>query len=346
LNFIIQRPTNIFELQAPRPDAYTKAIDDLIQKNSDLQMLFVILPTNKIDNYAAVKKRLSVNIGIPSQCFLSKNVTNKGLMSVATKVVIQMNAKLGGEPWSCPVPVKKMMVVGFDVHHGVKGSGSQAVGAMVSTTTGTFASYFSTVSFHSSGDELARLMAADLIKCVEAYKQCMSELPDRIMFYRDAVGDGQLNFVIDTELEQIKKGLETFYAKEGQSAPKLSFIIVTKKTSSRIFTVNPKIDNPPPGTICDDVITLPERYDFFLVPQVARQGAVSPVNYNVIFDTQGLKAERMQAFTYKLCHLYFNWSGTVSVPAPCQYAHKLAFLTGTAIGSACNSKLSYNLHFL
>ena len=69
-------------------------------------MLFVILPTNKIDNYAAVKKRLSVNIGIPSQCFLSKNVTNKGLMSVATKVVIQMNAKLGGEPWSCPVPVK------------------------------------------------------------------------------------------------------------------------------------------------------------------------------------------------------------------------------------------------
>jgi len=56
-----------------------------------------------------------------------------------------------------------MMVVGFDVHHGVKGSGSQAVGAMVSTTTGTFASYFSTVSFHSSGDELARLMVADLI---------------------------------------------------------------------------------------------------------------------------------------------------------------------------------------
>ena len=76
-------------------------------------MLFVILPTNKIDNYAAVKKRLSVNIGIPSQCFLSKNVTNKGLMSVATKVVIQMNAKLGGEPWSCPVPVKVKKIFNF-----------------------------------------------------------------------------------------------------------------------------------------------------------------------------------------------------------------------------------------
>ena len=26
---------------------------------------------------------------------------------------------------------------------------------------------------------------------------------------------------------------------------------------------------------------------------------------------------------YKLTHLYFNWPGTVRVPAPCQYAHKL-----------------------
>ena len=40
-------------------------------------------------------------------------------------------------------------------------------------------------------------------------------------------------------------------------------------------------------------------------------------------DLNGLGAEKLQRLTYKLCHLYFNWPGTVRVPAPCQYAHKV-----------------------
>jgi hypothetical protein len=34
-------------------------------------------------------------------------------------------------------------------------------------------------------------------------------------------------------------------------------------------------------------------------------------NYNVIVDTFGLSAERLQQLTYKMTHLYYNWSGTV-----------------------------------
>ena len=36
----------------------------------------------------------------------------KGLMSVATKVVVQMNCKLGGEPWAVKIPLKNTMVIG------------------------------------------------------------------------------------------------------------------------------------------------------------------------------------------------------------------------------------------
>jgi hypothetical protein len=43
---------------------------------------------------------------VPSQCYLSKNLTNKNLNSVASKVLIQMTAKLGGVPWSIKVPLK------------------------------------------------------------------------------------------------------------------------------------------------------------------------------------------------------------------------------------------------
>jgi len=88
------------------------------------------------------------------------------------------------------------------------------------------------------------------------------------------------------------------------------------------------------------------RYDFFLIPQSVRQGTVSPINCNVMVDNSGLIPDQIQRFTFKLCHLYFNWSGTVAVPAPCQYAHKLAFLTGQALEGPANSNLHRLLHYL
>ena len=52
---------------------------------------------------------------------------------------------------------------------------------------------------------------------------------------------------------------------------------------------NGKLSNPPSGTIVDDVVTLPERYDFFLISQSVRQGTVNPTSYNVIEDNSGLR---------------------------------------------------------
>ena len=49
----------------------------------------------------------------------------------------------------------------------------------------------------------------------------------------------------------------------------------------------------------DDVVTLPERYDFFLVSQSVRQGTVNPTSYNVIEDSSGLRPDHLQKLTYK-----------------------------------------------
>ena len=73
------------------------------------------------------------------------------------------------------------------------------------------------------------------------------------------------------------------------------------------------------------------RYDFFLVSQSVNQGTVNPTSYNVVKDTSGLLPKHIQALTYKLTHLYYNWPGAVRVPAPCQYAHKFAFLVSFPI---------------
>nr|CAD7448982.1 unnamed protein product [Timema bartmani] len=137
-----------------------------------------------------------------------------------------------------------------------------------------------------------------------------------------------------------KEQLDKIY---GGTPVKMAFIIVTKRINTRIFL---KGGNPPPGTVVDDCITIPDRYDFYLVSQSVRQGTVSPTSYNVISDNIGLDPDKLQRLTYKLTHLYYNWSGTVRVPAPCQYAHKLAFLVGQALHRSPNVQLDDYLYFL
>jgi len=348
LGLNIRPPTDVIKIPDGRSGSYLQALDTATKK--DLQLLFVILPNNKLDLYSVIKKRLSVNLGIPSQCFLAKNLTNKGLMSIATKVVVQMNAKLGGEPWSIQIPLKNTMITGFDAYRGggaTKVGERSAIGALVATVNGTFSKYFSTVSNHKGLEELGTNLALDMNKCLDVYSvENGGKLPERIIMYRDGVGDGQLRLVYDVETQHIKKSLYDYYDNaKVQQKPTLTYIVVTKRINTRIFNIGSN-ENPGPGTIVDSTITLPERYDFYMVTAAARQGTVSPCSYNVVVDDGDLDADKLQRITYKMCHMYYNWSGTVAVPAPCQYAHKLAFLTGMALGSAPAEGLSNKLHFL
>ena len=43
-------------------------------------------------------------------------------------------------------------------------------------------------------------------------------------------------------------------------------------------------------------------------------------------EGKSLGPDVIQQLAYKLTHMYFNWPGTVRVPALCQYAHKLALM--------------------
>ena len=88
------------------------------------------------------------------------------------------------------------------------------------------------------------------------------------------------------------------------------------------------------------------RYDFYLVAQNCNVGTVSPSSYNVLYDNLGLSPDKLQILTYKMTHLYYNWAGTLRVPAVCQYAHKLAFLVGQYIHQSPSHVLEKQLYFL
>jgi len=58
-------------------------------------------------------------------------------------------------------------------------------------------------------------------------------------------------------------------------------------------------------------------YDFFLVSQLVRQGTVTPTHFVVLRDDADYGPDIIQKLSYKLCFLYYNWAGTVRIPACC-----------------------------
>uniref|UniRef100_A0A8C1DVB7 Piwi-like RNA-mediated gene silencing 1 n=1 Tax=Cyprinus carpio carpio TaxID=630221 RepID=A0A8C1DVB7_CYPCA len=300
-------------------------------------VVVVILPTNRKDKYDCVKKYLCVECPTPSQCVVSRTISKpQALMTVATKIALQMNCKMGGELWSVEIPLRQLMIVGIDCYHDTA-AGKRSIGALVASLNQGMSRWFSKCVLQNRGQEIIDALKGSL----QGYN---NSLPSRIIVYRDGVGDGMLQSVVDYEVPQIMQSIKTM----GQDyEPKLSVVVVKKRISSRFFArIDGKIANPPPGTVIDTEVTRPEWYDFFIVSQAVRFGCVAPTHYNVVFDSSGLKPDHMQRLTYKLCHMYYNWQGIVRVPAPCQYAHKLAFLVGQSIHKEPNMNLDDFLYYL
>lgn len=345
------------------------------QCNTNPKMILICVSNNQADRYSVIKRVCSVQYAVPSQVVTRRVMDGRDrrkMMSVATKVAIQMNTKIGGLPWNVNIPLSDCMFIGYDVCHDTRDRG-RSFGALVATIdiknqTNQKSKFFSVVNAHRDGQELSNYLSIGVISALKKYQEVHGKLPARIMFYRDGVGEGQTNYVIQHELAHLLSSLKEFYGCE----PKLGFTIVSKRINTKFFVEGPNgAQNVPAGTIVDDVVTLPERYDFFLVSQHVNQGTATPTNYNVIHDTFGLPPDLLQLLTYKMCHLYvsfkistiriiddlvesflslsefqYNWSGTTRVPAVCQYAHKLAFLVGNYLHQSPAVGLNDYLYFL
>ena len=108
----------------------------------------------------------------------------KGLMSVATKVAIQMNAKLGGEPWAVRMPLTDTMVIGYDTYHDSIQKG-RSVGAVVASLNSSMTKYLSVASLHSNpAQELNDNMCPAISKALRKYNELNGNLPSRVIIYR------------------------------------------------------------------------------------------------------------------------------------------------------------------
>jgi hypothetical protein len=124
--------------------AYVEALRSLAAGN---QILFIAFLTNNVPKYQRVKQVLINELKKPSQCVLNKTLqlcsSHRGA-SIVTKIAIQMNGKLGGEPWAVQIDYPGVMFVGMDVFHSGGVNASSTVG-FVSSTDSRCTTFFSQV---------------------------------------------------------------------------------------------------------------------------------------------------------------------------------------------------------
>ena len=166
INVAQPRPCN---LTNDRTETYLKCLREII--NPSVQLVMTIFPQMKSDRYDAIKKLCLLEKPIGTQvrmelprdyllaqlrslsfysCFHqvinAKTIMNeKRVVSVAQKVLLQLNCKLGGELWSCATPFKDLMVIGIDVFND-KAKRSGSLVGVVSTINSSLSRYYSTAS--------------------------------------------------------------------------------------------------------------------------------------------------------------------------------------------------------
>ena len=120
------------------------------------------------------------------------------LKTVAQKILLQMNCKLGGELWRLLIPVKKAMIVGIDVYHKTEKK-FKSIAGFVSSLNGDQTRWYSKVCFQQVGQELTDSLKVAFTQALKKYQEVNNYLPDKIFIYRDGVSEGQLAHVTDHE---------------------------------------------------------------------------------------------------------------------------------------------------
>jgi len=337
LGMSVQNPRNM--IPYANAQGLSKAMDQIRNGGGKPDMIVMILRNQNKSLYDFFKKKCSCEWGVPSQCLLTKHFMKRnGLASVITKIAIQMQCKLGGAPYAVKIPPKdKFMIVGMDTYHDSSKKGLSCA-AVVATMNNEFTKYCWATAMVSNRQEINSITKMQFTKLLQSFHDHNNGPPGMVIIYRDGVGEGQVNSVMEFEFSGIQAAIA-----EVNPEAKIAFLTISKRIETRFFS---RGGNPPGGTIVDTVATHANMKDFYMVPIESRQGTVAPLHYRMHYNTIPLKADHFQQITYMLCFMYFNWNGPVKIPSPVQYAHKLAYLVGTHLHTDPHKNLSKSLFFL
>ncbi|KAJ1545022.1 Protein argonaute 10 [Cladochytrium tenue] len=296
------------------------------------QMIFCIFERGS-SVYEDIKFAAETKLNIMTQCFQSKHVFNTK-PGVAINLALKINAKLGGvnlvvDPpkhlnvLGKPIPT---MIMGADVTHPPPGAqGGVSIAAVVASMDAKFAEYRAAIRVQPPRLEIIGNLDEVSRELLQQFQQrARGRLPDRVVFYRDGVSEGQFGEVALREVSALRKGLREI----GAANCKLTFLVVNKRHPVRFFVKDPRDGdhkgNVMAGTVVDTGITHPFEFDFFLNSHAGLQGTSRAAHYHVLYDENNFTADDLQEITYRMCYLYARATRAVSIVPPAYYSHLVA----------------------
>ncbi|KAI9217730.1 ribonuclease H-like domain-containing protein [Blastocladiella britannica] len=310
--------------------ALATAVQQQFGKPADF--LVVILGRKSVDTYAEIKRIGDTVIGIPTQCLVSNKVDRANEQYWAN-VALKVNVKLPQNAFNFHVngskfltPQVPTMIIGADVTHPSPGSDAPSISALVGSVDPFAHRYIATVQEQpASREEMIVHMKIMFATLLQSWFRINKGFPQRIVFYRDGVSEGQFQTVSQIEIRLIQEVLANARA----TNTKLTFVIVQKRHHTRFFAQdqndNDRSGNIKAGLVVDRGVTHPTDFDFFLQSQAGLQGTSRPTYYYVLYDQIGWTADDLQLFTFHQTFTYARCTRSVSIVPSAYYAHLACF---------------------
>lgn len=233
------------------------------------QLILCILPNTGVALYAEIKRVSDTIIGVPTQCVQSKHVGDPKKQYCAN-VCLKVNMKLGGInlilekneiPFISQVPT---IVFGADVTHPAPGDMNRPSVAALTASMDAYASrYGSAIRVQANRTEIIADLANMVRELLKNFYQSCGQKPQRILFYRDGVSEGQFEQVLKGEIAAIRAACNSL---DKNYNPSLTFVVVQKRHHARFFPVEQRdadrTGNCLPGTVVDTDIVHPFEFDF------------------------------------------------------------------------------------
>uniref|UniRef100_A0A0D9VJC7 Piwi domain-containing protein n=2 Tax=Leersia perrieri TaxID=77586 RepID=A0A0D9VJC7_9ORYZ len=346
---VTARPENVERALKLR---YQDAMNILKPQGGELDLLIAILPDNNGSLYGDLKRICETDLGLVSQCCLTKHVFKMSKQYLAN-VALKINVKVGGrntvlvDALTRRIPLvsdRPTIIFGADVTHPHPGEDSSpSIAAVVASQDWPeVTKYAGLVSAQAHRQELIQdlfkvwkdpqrgtISGGMIRELLISFKRATGQKPQRIIFYRDGVSEGQFYQVLFYELDAIRKACASL---EADYQPPVTFVVVQKRHHTRLFANNHKdqrtVDrsgNILPGTVVDSKICHPTEFDFYLCSHAGIQGTSRPAHYHVLWDENKFTADALQTLTNNLCYTYARCTRSVSIVPPAYYAHLAAF---------------------
>jgi len=316
-----------------------------------LQIIFVIISRKGDPAYETVKRVGDLELLLTTQCIQFKNIKGKPGYSgqaptgpdpsTVANICLKLNAKLGGVNNLIDRSVRPRMllneqviIMGADVTHpgaDRQELGKPSIAAVVGSVDPRASQYCTEIRIQASKQEFIEDMEGMVYNILRKFNRAnystSTGKPQRIIFFRDGVSEGQFAKIITHELTAIRKACARL---SPEYRPPITFVVVQKRHHTRLFPENPADEigrgkNVPPGTVVDRTIVHPTESDFFLVSHQGIQGTSRPTHYHLLWDDSKMSSDELQTLTYYLCYLFTRCTRSVSYPAPCYYSHLVAF---------------------